>query len=469
MRQLLLMVPPTLAVMMAATVVHAQQAETGGSAELSTEGHSAQGSSEADAGSAELEPEAGLWELGLFGGLRSISTHHDLFVMEGQNYPIDDPLFEVGLRVAYFPSSFLGVELEGAWAPSAEANGEKLDLWAGRLHAVLQLPGSRVTPFVLAGGGMMASTSDTLQGDTDPALHYGAGVKVAVSRLVSLRLDGRDTVTGEDPYYEKDHGVSHHPEALLGLSLTLGRSEKQAPPPPSDRDGDRYLDSDDQCPDEPGGEPVGCPDRDADKDGILDPDDECPDESGVEPDGCPIKDRDGDGVLDDDDYCPDESGAPPDGCPDRDPDGDRILDPDDECPTEPETKNGYKDSDGCPDELPEEVKKFTGVIAGIEFDVNKATIRRGSFSVLDDAVKVLSDYPELRIRITGHTDSDGKRERNLDLSNRRAESVRDYMVEKGIDADRVEVRGAGPDKPIADNDTRAGKRKNRRIEFKILR
>jgi outer membrane protein OmpA-like peptidoglycan-associated protein len=468
MRRAPVVLSATLVAIMAATGAHAQQTEAAGSAALSTEGLSAQGSSGADAGSSQLEPEPGLFELGVFGGLLWISERHNLASMQVPIYPVDNPLFEVGLRVAYFPLSFVGAELEGAWVPYGKANDETISVWAGRGHAILQVPGSRVTPFVLAGGGRITLMSDAMRNDGDPAFHYGGGVKVALAPLVSLRVDGRDNVTEEDPVYESENGVAHHAEVLLGLILTLGRSEKKAPPP-GDRDGDGFVDSEDQCPDEKGVAPDGCPDRDPDGDGILDPDDKCPDEPGVAPDGCPDRDPDKDGILNPDDECPEEPGVEPHGCPDKDPDKDGIYDPEDQCPNEPETKNGYEDSDGCPDELPDEVKKFTGVIAGIEFDVNQDTIRTRSFSVLDEAVKVLTDYPELRIRITGHTDSDGTHEHNMDLSKRRADSVKSYLVDKGVSADRIETRGAGPDEPIADNDTGEGKQRNRRIEFKILK
>jgi outer membrane protein OmpA-like peptidoglycan-associated protein len=463
MKSTLAALSAALVAVLAATGAQAQQGEAAGSAALSTEGMSAG----ADAGTGQLEPEGGLFELGVFGGLLWISGRHNLALMSVPIYPVESPLFEVGLRAAYFPLSFLGVEAEGAWAPRGKANEEDVSVWAYRGHAILQLPISRVTPFVLAGGGRIKLMSDAMGNDGDPAFHYGGGVKVALAPLVSLRVDGRDNVTEEDPAYDTEYGVAHHPEVLLGLTLTLGRSEKEAPPP-GDRDGDGFADPVDKCPDEKGIAPDGCPDRDPDGDGIVDPNDKCPDIPGVEPDGCPDKDPDKDGILDPKDECPETPGVEPHGCPDKDPDQDGIYDPEDQCPEEPETKNGYQDQDGCPDDLPEEVKKFTGVIEGIKFDVNKDSIRTRSYSVLDEAVKVLTEYRELRIKITGHTDSDGTHEHNMDLSRRRAESVKSYLVEKGIAADRIETLGVGPDQPIADNDTREGKQKNRRIESKVL-
>ncbi|MCB9581256.1 MAG: OmpA family protein, partial [Polyangiaceae bacterium] len=84
------------------------------------------------------------------------------------------------------------------------------------------------------------------------------------------------------------------------------------------------------------------------------------------------------------------------------------------------------------------------------------------------AAKVLLEYKKLRVRITGHTDGDGDRENNVKLSQARADSVKTYLVGKGVDASRIETRGAGPDEPVADNDTPAGKQKNRRIELQLI-
>ena len=130
--------------------------------------------------------------------------------------------------------------------------------------------------------------------------------------------------------------------------------------------------------------------------------------------------------------------------------------------------NGFEDEDGCPDTLPEKVKKYSGVVPGIEFDLGKATIRSASRPTLDEAASVLTEYSALRILITGHTDDVGDRKKNVDLSKDRADAVKTYFVGKGIDEKRIETRGAGPDEPIADNKQAAGRQKNRRIEFKLL-
>jgi OOP family OmpA-OmpF porin len=138
----------------------------------------------------------------------------------------------------------------------------------------------------------------------------------------------------------------------------------------------------------------------------------------------------------------------------------------DQCPDKPETPNGFKDQDGCPDEVPAAIKKFSGVIRGIQFARDKAEIFAGSKALLDEAAKVMKEFPDLRLEISGHTDTQGAREHNLDLSKRRADAVKTYLVEKGVDESRLPTRGAGPDEPIADNKTEAGRAQNRRIEFK---
>ena len=254
---------------------------------------------------------------------------------------------------------------------------------------------------------------------------------------------------------------------MLGLSATVERTRKQPPPPPPDSDHDGFVDSEDQCPAEAGVAPRGCP-ADTDTDGVLDKDDFCPREAGPAPKGCPDPDTDHDGIPLPCDLCPKEVGVKPDGCPIRDKDGDGIFDDKDKCIDKPETKNGFEDEDGCPDTIPEAVKKFSGVIQGISFDKNKATIRPQSKGVLGNAAKVLQTYPSISLEISGHTSSEGDAGVNQRLSQDRADAVKQWLVDNGVPPERIKTRGAGPDEPIADNKTAAGREKNRRIEFKVL-
>jgi outer membrane protein OmpA-like peptidoglycan-associated protein len=188
---------------------------------------------------------------------------------------------------------------------------------------------------------------------------------------------------------------------------------------------------------------------------------------------CPEEDKDNDGIVDEKDKCPDEPEdkdkfEDEDGCPGPDNDKDGVPDEQDKCPNEPETKNGYQDDDGCPDEVPAPVKKFTGVVKGINFRRNSADIKPSSFPLLKEAVGVFKEYPTLRVEISGHTSDEGKRDFNMKLSRKRAEAVKLFLVSAGIDESRIGTVGYGPDKPIADNETKEGKEKNRRIEFRLL-
>ena len=232
-----------------------------------------------------------------------------------------------------------------------------------------------------------------------------------------------------------------------------------------DRDGDGVLDDDDACPDTPGlPQFKGCPDTDGD--GIPDKDDKCPTLPGPkETLGCP--DRDHDGVIDPDDACPDQPGpAALHGCPDRD--GDGIPDKDDKCPD----VYGKPEFQGCPPPTPKTIKLTADKIEILEvvhFDFAKAVIKADSFSLLQDVATVLKDNPNIKkIRVEGHTDNVGKPEVNMKLSQQRAEAVRTFLVEKGgIAPARLVSEGFGDTRPVADNNSKAGQAKNRRVEFVI--
>ena len=139
--------------------------------------------------------------------------------------------------------------------------------------------------------------------------------------------------------------------------------------------------------------------RDYDKDGIVDPHDRCPREPGEAPFGCPDKDTDGDGLKSSVDKCPDVAGPPPTGCPPLDADNDGVANDADKCQGTFETKNGYADGDGCPDEIPKDLLEFVGTIEGIHFELDKDILKPAAKPVLDRAVAVLDKYPNVRIEI----------------------------------------------------------------------
>lgn len=222
-------------------------------------------------------------------------------------------------------------------------------------------------------------------------------------------------------------------------------------------------------------EPMPDPLVDTDGDGIPDVRDRCPadpeDKDGVQDeDGCPDPDNDGDGLLDAKDKCPmepeDVDGfQDEDGCPDPDNDGDGLADTLDKCPNEA----GLASEGGCPKRF-EHINVTEEKIElkqAIFFQTAKATIMARSFPLLDEVAAVLGSRPSMKVRVEGHTDSRGGRAYNLRLSQARADSVKAYLVGKGISSDRMEAKGYGPDQPIDSNRTAAGRERNRRVEFMI--
>ncbi len=243
---------------------------------------------------------------------------------------------------------------------------------------------------------------------------------------------------------------------------------------PKDSDGDGVPDYIDQCPDTPAEargyvDDKGCP-LDSDLDGVPDYLDQCPDtpeeaRATVDSVGCP-RDTDLDKVPDYKDQCPDtkpEARAFVDekGC-DKDTDGDGVPDYLDKCPTQP----GPASNNGCPEN--KEIRAlFKKAMQGIQFETGKSVIKKKSYGILNQIVKVFQDNPTWKAEVQGHTDITGGYEMNMRLSDDRANAVRNYLVEHGVAAERLTAKGYGPDKPIDTNKTKAGRQQNRRVEFDI--
>ncbi len=207
----------------------------------------------------------------------------------------------------------------------------------------------------------------------------------------------------------------------------LTRQAAAAPAAPLDSDGDGVVNADDRCPGTPAGVAVdnaGCP-LDSDGDGVTDNLDQCPDTprgTAVDADGCPL-DADGDGVLDDSDQCPDT------------PAGAEV------------------NSVGC------------WVLSGVQFDSGRWNIKPSASATLDEVVTVLKANPGLKVEIQGHTDSVGNDAYNMDLSEKRARAVKEYLTGHGIAANRVSSAGYGETQPIYSNDTADGRAGNRRVQI----
>jgi outer membrane protein OmpA-like peptidoglycan-associated protein len=254
-----------------------------------------------------------------------------------------------------------------------------------------------------------------------------------------------------------------------GLSRGLGTPDFRVlvsigwAPVPSDRDGDGIPDALDACPDEA-----------EDIDGYQD-EDGCPDGGapGARVADSPPKDSD------EETDCPAiPSGANtmlgPDGCPVLDSDLDGIPDSVDKCPFEKETINGFEDEDGCPDEGGDSLTEYIAHVridikATINFETGRSTIKGESHAVLNQVALQILQHPEVRkVRVEGHTDSVGNEDDNLYLSQDRADSVRRYLILRGVAKDRVIATGFGETRPIANNATAEGRRRNRRVEFVIV-
>jgi outer membrane protein OmpA-like peptidoglycan-associated protein len=247
--------------------------------------------------------------------------------------------------------------------------------------------------------------------------------------------------------------------ALLSVAYAPEPAPPPPPPPPvhkkkkpSDRDHDGIPDKNDACPDEP-----GVPSEDPAKNG-------CPP---------PPPDRDGDGIPDAKDACPDVKGVASNdplenGCP-PDTDGDGIRDDVDACPNE----KGPPDTDPQKNGCPKSVRVTDGeivILEQVQFKTGSAVILPASDDLLRQVAGVLAEHPEiLTIEVQGHTDSRGGKAYNKKLSQKRADSVRKWLINLGqVDGGRLSARGYGMAEPIADNGTAEGRQQNRRVQFKIL-
>jgi outer membrane protein OmpA-like peptidoglycan-associated protein len=258
---------------------------------------------------------------------------------------------------------------------------------------------------------------------------------------------------------------------------TIGTLGFTMPEKDKDSDGDGILNDDDQCPDDPEDidgfqDEDGCPDPDNDADGVLDVNDGAPmdpeDIDGFQDeDGVPDPDNDGDGILDVNDRCPNEPGtAENEGCPDPDRDGDGVPDRIDNCPDEIGTVENF----GCKEKQLVEIRTDRlEILDMVYFRTNSHKLQNRSFPMLDNIAQVLIAHPEIpKVRIEGHTDHTGKLEYNMKLSQRRADSVRTYLIKQGVSADRLEAEGFGPTQPIVpDAKTAEELAQNRRVEFVI--
>jgi OmpA-OmpF porin, OOP family len=372
--------------------------------------------------------------------------------------------------------------------------------------------GAFFKPYLFAGIGVRNMTNYNVNEGADLVIPVGLGLDFRLSNVISIRYIGSFGYTNHDTRdWQTDGGNDLQLEHSLGLTFNFGKMKDtdgdgvtdrkdKCPGTPTgalvdetgciiDRDKDGIADNLDECPDNAGiAKFNGCPD--SDNDGIEDRKDECPDKAGLAQfNGCPDTDKDGiedrkdecptvaglaqfngcpdtdaDGITDAKDKCPAEAGTlATQGCPDRDKDG--IMDKEDKCPDVP----GIIENKGCPEIKAETKQIFEKALQGIQFETGKDVIRKKSFLILDDVVKVMNENPEYLLSIYGHTDNTGNDDLNMKLSDKRANAVKKYLVDKGVPENRIaEVKGFGETMPVDTNDTAEGRTKNRRVEFKVV-
>jgi outer membrane protein OmpA-like peptidoglycan-associated protein len=400
---------------------------------------------------------------------------------------------EGGVEVQYLFSERLAFGLRGGYGENGEwAVGTYRTLVFssevyGRFNLVLEKP---IRPYLLLGLGMNSWRSEYARRDAvvrsdagadDPeqqvegldfAIKLGGGVERDVTdRLFVGARVTYDFLMREDD--ELDLGGLYDPNDGE-VEFTGGffyRFSGERPGAPRERDSDRdgVSDSFDRCPGTPRGVAVdqyGCP-RDEDGDGVPDVDDECPGTpSGATVDarGCP-SDDDGDGVYNGIDRCPDtprRAEVDRRGCP-TDGDRDGVYDGIDQCPDTP--RGDEVDARGCSIAPPEPV---VVVLEGVTFASGTADLLPEAMTVLNGIARDLLEMPDLRVEIRGHTDNTGDPQFNLNLSQERANTVRNYLISRGVPGNRMTAVGYGETEPIAPNNTSEGRARNRRVEFEIL-
>ena len=410
--------------------------------------------------SVQAQDENNKWSIGFGVNTVDIRSPHDFgLFLKDWGGPSDLNVLPAitKLSVARYIGAGFSAEVDGSLNKIKKGfNGVSQDesFWNANLQAKYALRRLFTTesgwfdPYLKLGGGYTSYKSEYAKEDGGVKLLAGGGINFWFTDHLGLNVQ-----TGYNHGFQKD-GTDYFQHSA-GIVIKFGAKD-------TDKDG--IPDKDDACPDVAGlKEFNGCPDTDGD--GIADKDDACPEVAGLkEFNGCP--DTDGDGVPDKDDKCPDVAGpAENGGCPWPDTDGDGVLDKDDLCPNEP----GPASNNGCPEPNDDDQKRLNQYAKTILFDTGKASIKFESAEILNQIINVLKKFPNSRFRIEGHTDSTGNKQKNIELSQNRADAVKIYLIQGGIASDRLESKGYGPEKPIASNKNKKGRALNRRVEINLIK
>ena len=414
----------------------------------------------ATVGSVQAQDENSKWAIGFGINAVDIRTPHqfgDFLKDWGGTKDLNILPAVTKLSVARYIGAGFSAEIEGSLNKIKEGfdgYSEDKSFWSANLQAKYALRRLFTTesgwfdPYIKVGGGYTAYESRFDDKEGGFKALAGGGINFWFTDHLGVNLQ-----TGYHHGFQKN-GTDYFQHSA-GIVIKFGSKD-------TDKDG--IPDNKDACPEVAGlKEFNGCPDTDGD--GIADKDDACPEVAGPkEFNGCP--DTDGDGIADKDDKCPDVAGpAENGGCPWPDTDGDGVLDKDDLCPE----VAGPASNKGCPEPDEKEQKQLNQYAKTILFDNGKATIKFESAEILNQIINVLKKYPNSRFRIEGHTDSTGRRAKNIELSQNRADAVKVYLIQGGIASNRLESVGYGPDKPIASNKNKKGRALNRRVEINLIK
>ena len=325
--------------------------------------------------------------------------------------------FGLGLPVGHTASARTSIEAGLFTNPIRIKSGDSGDQMGLMVDLVHTFDFQSIDPYVFAGVGVVREEIGTAVAGNNPALEAGAGVVFEAfdDGFVRVGLSAQ-SVHNDDIRADQDKFV----DLRFNIGLVLPFADAPAAPPPA---------------------PAPAKVVDSDGDGLADAQDKCPSTPASTADGCP----------------------PPAPVVQTDSDNDGVYDSQDQCAG---TLEGLKvDAAGCA----VQTEAQSVVLKGVTFLPSSATLTPEAKTVLDASVAALAGQKDLKVELGGHTDSQGKDAANMALSQKRAESARQYLIGRGIEAERLTAKGYGETQPIADNNTLEGRKENRRVELKIIK
>ncbi|MCC6808196.1 MAG: OmpA family protein [Deltaproteobacteria bacterium] len=296
----------------------------------------------------------------------------------------------------------------------------------------------RFLPYAGGGIGFMAFSS-AIRPITHFSANLQAGIKVGIWRDLGVRAEFRGV------FYRGVNPAAFGPGIFGNLIFTLGVYYQFGgkPPPDPEEAASRPVAAPPPCPEPAVAKappPVAVIERDSDNDGVFDKEDACPLVIGLATNrGCPPPDQDNDGIPDSEDQCQVEAGTP--------------------------------ERKGCPEKpIVQEERERLVIRERAKFELDSAKIDADYLHALDAVAAFVMQHPDIElIGVHGHSDNQARPAYNMDISQKRAAAVVDYLVSKGVQRERLQAKGFGDTKPIAPHGSARGRAENRRVEFVILK